>query len=779
MPPKPSTTLPPSKHAHDDDTRSLISVPSLTGTGSTIDSISVVGESPTGPTAHISLIDASQKLANFSSLHAFGFIDLSDTKGKLGCQTCKTEPERLVVIECKNCALRLCQLCFNVHARLPSCKSESRLELIESQYNSTSNGTAGLVTFLSDEDDPWPLRKLVHQTHQSALQTALGHDPQQVAIRDDGSLTFGNDDDAVVASHNLFRVIILARHSGIQHAYAAEIQGERCYVSKELLEIYNIDPEVDRVRVTWQKFGEFDLTHTWFEILKPRRIGGKADLFLGRGYETQRPNIGEALQYARELDLTHPTYQAYPAYSLSPLPLQLDAMIVLPRQRPGTKNHTTHREDSRLDSPSMITCQDVEDSYDEITEEECSWTSSSDESYITSRGPVETRKEQMIGNITLTITQWLRSQFTRGHTSAHETTAGSCEGRSTPSSASAQYQKDQVQRAGKRKVGNADSDKGENNDDDTVRPPYPGADDMKGKGKEIVRFACPYFKYNPTKYRQWPICPGPGWSDVHRVKEHLYRKHRQPRFRCVRCWQCFDSEQNYVDHQRALVSCELGEREPVEGFDTNQERQLRSRKKKSHIVSETDKWNAVYQILFPHVSSDKIPSPFYEHETHAYEALTECQEYVLREIPLRLRETLAPEFDRDFQIIEQSLQRRAIESTRTIVATLFEEFRKLHQQGAVTTMVPMLRGSQDHADPSSSQAQPSWLDSMESSRMFLDQTEFDFDFAFADGSQSLFGDVQLQDIPEAPTDPENPALKQSDSGYESNIVERPNEQGLN
>lgn len=31
-------------------------------------------------------------------------------------------------------------------------------------------------------------------------------------------------------------------------------------------------------------------------------------------------------------------------------------------------------------------------------------------------------------------------------------------------------------------------------------------------------FACPYYKYNPRKYRRWRTCFGPGWRSVHRVK---------------------------------------------------------------------------------------------------------------------------------------------------------------------------------------------------------------------------------------------------------------------
>jgi hypothetical protein len=36
--------------------------------------------------------------------------------------------------------------------------------------------------------------------------------------------------------------------------------------------------------------------------------------------------------------------------------------------------------------------------------------------------------------------------------------------------------------------------------------------------RSAKKFACPYFKRNPKKYRKWTSCPGPGWDEVHRVK---------------------------------------------------------------------------------------------------------------------------------------------------------------------------------------------------------------------------------------------------------------------
>ncbi|KAI1284140.1 hypothetical protein F5Y07DRAFT_385663 [Xylaria sp. FL0933] len=408
---------------------------------------------------------------------------------------------------------------------------------------------------------------------------------------------------------------------------------------------------------------------------------------------------------------------------------------------------------------------DTKDSPDAVVHEVSSRSSSTDGSCDTTNTFIETRKEQVIEQIIRAISQWLRLRYLQAHKIARGTGTGSPESGRTSSGI-----QDQL------KLSDGDDDEGENGEYDNV---HSGVDDRKGKGKEFQRFACPYFKYNPTKYQGWPICPGPGWLDVYRVKEHLYRKHRQANFRCARCWECFESEQDYVDHQRAPIPCELRESEPIEGFDAEQERQLKSRKKKSHIVTEIDKWRAVFQILFPHVLPDEIPSPFYEYgqlaspTTHSNGTLTECEEFVLREIPLRLRKILTPEFDRDFQILEQSLKARAIEHTKTIIAGLFQEFRKLHQHGTVPTTTSEPSEPQGHI--SLSQAQSSWFDAPENSMNFFDIADLDIDYSFADESLSLFGPVQLQDIDGTPRDRESSAQKRSDSGYESNNPERPNE----
>ncbi|KAI8965184.1 hypothetical protein F5Y11DRAFT_313199 [Daldinia sp. FL1419] len=169
---------------------------------------------------------------------------------------------------------------------------------------------------------------------------------------------------------------------------------------------------------------------------------------------------------------------------------------------------------------------------------------------------------------------------------------------------------------------------------------------VKSKKHQAEKFACPYFKYCPSKYKEWRTCPSPGWPDVHRVKEHLYRRHRQPSYRCGRCWESFESEDDYLGHQRTAEPCVLKEKEPIDGFDTNQERKLKQRRIGSDM-SETEKWRAIFVILFPNVRPEDIPTPFYDYGQAVNatiptqpDPVAECEEYILREIPWRLRQIL-------------------------------------------------------------------------------------------------------------------------------------------
>ena len=76
---------------------------------------------------------------------------------------------------------------------------------------------------------------------------------------------------------------------------------------------------------------------------------------------------------------------------------------------------------------------------------------------------------------------------------------------------------------------------------------------------------------------------------------------------CARCALRFDTDASLKEHQRRPEGCEVREEGPKEGFDKEQEKRLKSRKRPPIGQTEIEKWNAVYLILFP--EDEQIPSP--------------------------------------------------------------------------------------------------------------------------------------------------------------------------
>ena len=120
-----------------------------------------------------------------------------------------------------------------------------------------------------------------------------------------------------------------------------------------------------------------------------------------------------------------------------------------------------------------------------------------------------------------------------------------------------------------------------------------------------ARFACPFYKHDPNRYRSRRTCPGPGWTTVHRMKEHLYRSHAQPIF-CPICYTTFKSDKEQSNHVR-LQQCERSSPQQIDGID--RETVWTLRKRTTALRLEEDKWRDVYQILFPDIPTADIPSP--------------------------------------------------------------------------------------------------------------------------------------------------------------------------
>ncbi|KAH6619092.1 hypothetical protein B0J18DRAFT_346597, partial [Chaetomium sp. MPI-SDFR-AT-0129] len=184
-------------------------------------------------------------------------------------------------------------------------------------------------------------------------------------------------------------------------------------------------------------------------------------------------------------------------------------------------------------------------------------------------------------------------------------------------------------------------------------------------GKDSGKFACPYFKRNPKKYRNWTSCPGPGWDEVHRVKTHLYRRHPLP-IQCPRCWDVFKVDTQLQTHLQQDPPCSVQRNQMLqEGFTKEQEKRLRSRKKTHADMTDEDKWREIYTILFPDDDPNTIPSPYYieseDGSEYAGSSGTELEDYatfIRREMPTLVRRELETLFQNEFQDVEERLRPR-------------------------------------------------------------------------------------------------------------------------
>ncbi|KAK4121830.1 hypothetical protein N657DRAFT_682333 [Parathielavia appendiculata] len=212
------------------------------------------------------------------------------------------------------------------------------------------------------------------------------------------------------------------------------------------------------------------------------------------------------------------------------------------------------------------------------------------------------------------------------------------------------------------------------------------------------KFACPFCKHDPGKYKSIKTCCGPGWDDVHRVKEHIYRRHSWKSF-CPRCFEHFDKPESLKSHQRANVPCKLRERAP-DAITEEQEKLLRARAK-SHC-SEEMKWKDMYRIIFP---DEKVPSPYYETETGGshkagksrFQSVDEAKEFLRTEIPRLVRPEIEQYVTTLLEEVQEKVHQRTADIIRNVETKVLMTFHFQEEQAsaaAATSAVPGLgRGS--------------------------------------------------------------------------------------
>ncbi|KAI1214277.1 uncharacterized protein F4807DRAFT_455919 [Annulohypoxylon truncatum] len=164
----------------------------------------------------------------------------------------------------------------------------------------------------------------------------------------------------------------------------------------------------------------------------------------------------------------------------------------------------------------------------------------------------------------------------------------------------------------KRRLGGDDQD-GSSAGGDEGDPDRGGSKRAKKEVEAEKKFACPYYKHDPRAHNKHRSCAGPGWTSLHRLKEHLYRAHRLPKHTCPRCNEPFEDAKDLGDHLRAEELCKKLDVVPaLQGIDEATETKLKVRKKNCPGMTDEQRWGDIYMILFPKANPNAMPTPYYD-----------------------------------------------------------------------------------------------------------------------------------------------------------------------
>ncbi|KAF2416986.1 hypothetical protein EJ08DRAFT_86669 [Tothia fuscella] len=159
-------------------------------------------------------------------------------------------------------------------------------------------------------------------------------------------------------------------------------------------------------------------------------------------------------------------------------------------------------------------------------------------------------------------------------------------------------------------MGRRDGEEEDGNEEERKRPKTAGEEGGANSKANSRRFACPYFKRDPDKYRHCKWCPGPGWFDLHRLKaDHLFKFHFK--HRCLRCGVSFHDKLTWRAHGLLEPACQT--RRPLEPLDKlHQEQKDELLQRGGPHQRDEQKWRRIYRILFPDDDTNIEPSPYYD-----------------------------------------------------------------------------------------------------------------------------------------------------------------------
>lgn len=111
--------------------------------------------------------------------------------------------------------------------------------------------------------------------------------------------------------------------------------------------------------------------------------------------------------------------------------------------------------------------------------------------------------------------------------------------------------------------------------------------------KARSQLACPFQKLDPHKHLD---CLKYALHRIKDVKQHVYRRHKQPDFYCARCFVIFKTANARDEHARSK-DCDNLEGREFEGISEVQKNRLN--KSSSRGLNPQDQWFEMWDIIFP------------------------------------------------------------------------------------------------------------------------------------------------------------------------------------
>lgn len=128
---------------------------------------------------------------------------------------------------------------------------------------------------------------------------------------------------------------------------------------------------------------------------------------------------------------------------------------------------------------------------------------------------------------------------------------------------------------------------------DGVRAKQKAKIDTDSGEKTRIQLACPFQKLDSHKHHD---CLKYALHRIKDVKQHIYRRHRQPDYYCARCFEIFKAADVRDEHARSNHCKNL----PDPGFEgISEDQKIRLNKSSSRGLDPQEQWFEMWDIIFP------------------------------------------------------------------------------------------------------------------------------------------------------------------------------------